>query len=149
VGASYGGYAALVGVTRTPDLYACAISYAGLSDLQKLIADDREFFGARSSTYKYLLKRIGDPVADKDQLEQTSPVNLADKIKVPVLLMHGDADANVPVEHSEMMNAAMLKAGKDVRFVRFKSEDHFMIEAATRTRVLQETEAFLFKAIGN
>ena len=63
--------------------------------------------------------------------------------------MHGEGDTTVPIEQSELMNSALKSAGKDVQFIRFEGEDHYLNLAGTRIRLLKETEAFLKKYIGN
>ncbi len=115
-GASYGGYAALMGAAKEPGLYRCAASYAGVTDLVKLL-DDLD----RTGSQEYNAPRIG---TDPEVLRQTSPVNLADKIKVPVLLGHGRGDAVVPVGHSEEMADALEDAGKRPRLKLYDAETH-------------------------
>ena len=66
VGGSYGGYSALAGAAFTPDLYKCAVSYSGVSDLSRMLRWERKRFGQKSSTYEYWLSRIGDPGRDTD-----------------------------------------------------------------------------------
>jgi dipeptidyl aminopeptidase/acylaminoacyl peptidase len=149
VGASYGGYAALAGAALTPDLYACAVSFAGVSDLPRAISAERARFGQDSGVVSFWISRIGSPYDDSEQLRATSPARHADQVKCPVLLMHGEGDTTVPIEQSELMNAALKSAGKQVEFIRFAGEDHYMNLADTRVRVLKETEAFLKKNIGN
>jgi dipeptidyl aminopeptidase/acylaminoacyl peptidase len=149
VGASYGGYATLAGAAFTPDLYACAVSIAGVSDLPRAIAAERARYGKDSGTVSFWISRIGSPYDDSDQLRATSPARHADQVKCPVLLMHGEGDTTVPIEQSELMESALKSAGKDVQFIRFPGEDHYLNLAETRIRVLKETEAFLRKNIGN
>jgi dipeptidyl aminopeptidase/acylaminoacyl peptidase len=149
VGASYGGYAALAGAALTPDLYACAVSFAGVSDLPRAISAERARYGQDSGTVSFWISRIGSPYDDSEQLRATSPARHANQVKCPVLLMHGEGDVTVPIEQSELMNAALKSAGKQVEFIRFAGEDHYLNLADTRIRVLKETEAFLKKNIGN
>ena len=149
VGASYGGYAALAGATLTPDLYACAVSFAGVSDLPRILSFDRRRAGGKdSSGYSFWISRIGSPYDDSDVLRATSPARHADQVKCPVLLMHGETDATVPIEQSELMESALKDAGKNVRFVRFPGEDHYFTFADTRIRMLKELESFLAANIG-
>lgn len=138
VGASYGGYAALMGAARTPDLYQCAISFAGVSDLPELLASQRWYTIAKVSEMQ-----IGNAREDREQLLATSPRLLADKIKIPVLLVHGAKDRSVPVEHSEMMDAALTRAGKAHRFIRQEDGDHFLSNYENRLQLFQEMEKFL------
>jgi dipeptidyl aminopeptidase/acylaminoacyl peptidase len=102
VGASYGGYAALMGVVKTPDVYKCAVSVAGVSNVFDLVKDNRAFW----RSYNVVDEQIGN---DNTELRAASPVNFADKIKVPVLLVHGDMDRQVDIKHSVQMHDALQK----------------------------------------
>jgi dipeptidyl aminopeptidase/acylaminoacyl peptidase len=148
VGGSYGGYAALAGAALTPDVYACAVSFAGISDLPKMLKEERARYGKDSQAVSFWISRIGSSFDDSEQLRATSPARQADKIKCPVLLMHGEGDTTVPIEQSEIMAGAMKSAGKQVEFIRFPGEDHHFNLADTRIRFLKETAAFLEKNIG-
>ena len=149
VGASYGGYAALEGAVSTPDLYACAVSFAGVSDLRKFLETRANDFGWRSWMIATWYRYIGDRSADKAKLDEASPALHADRVKCPVLLIHGASDVTVRIDQSEAMRDALLGKGKSVRFVRIDTENHYMELADTRIRFLRETEAFLAQNIGN
>jgi dipeptidyl aminopeptidase/acylaminoacyl peptidase len=142
-GASYGGYAALAGATLTPELYACVASLAGPSNLQKLLDYSHDKFG--STAENYWMARIGKDSAQRDAV---SPALHADRVTAPVLLLHSELDATVPIEQSEIMEKALRKAGKKVEFVRMPGDDHYMSLEQTRLRVLQEVEKFLAANIG-
>jgi dipeptidyl aminopeptidase/acylaminoacyl peptidase len=148
VGGSYGGYAALAGAALTPDVYACAVSFAGVSDLPKMLKEERTRYGKDSQAASFWISRIGSSFEDTDQLVATSPARQAVRIKCPVLLLHGEGDTTVPIEQSEFMADAMKSAGKQVEFIRFPGEDHYLNLADTRIRFLKETAAFLEKNIG-
>jgi dipeptidyl aminopeptidase/acylaminoacyl peptidase len=141
VGASYGGYAALAGVTLDAGVYRCAVSVAGLSDLRRF----REWTANYhlSSSERYWDRFMG--VTDKKgaSLEEISPLQHIAAVNVPVLLIHGRDDTVVPFEQSEIMVDAMKKAGKPVEFVTLKHEDHWLSTGATRLQMLQATAAFL------
>ncbi len=147
VGASYGGYAALAGAAFTPDLYACAASWAGVSDLPVAIHAEVSDFGTQSQVVSFWGSRIG--IDDMPKLLATSPDQHAGQVKCPVLLMHGEGDTTVRIEQSELMNDALAKAHKKVEFIRFPGEDHYMNAADTRIRMLKELERFLAANIGN
>jgi len=149
VGASYGGYAALAGAALTPDVYACAVSFAGVSTLHTMIGEERVRYGKDSQAVSFWISRIGSPYDDSEQLRATSPARHADQVRCPVLLLHGEGDTTVPIEQSEIMNDALKSAGKQVEFIRFPGEDHYFNLADTRIRFLTETEQFLKKNIGN
>jgi len=89
VGWSYGGYAALIGVVKEPQLYRCAVSIAGVSDLSQLARDDARFYGGRVETQESI-------ATDKALLQAESPVLHADRIKVPVLPVHGEHSLREP-----------------------------------------------------
>jgi dipeptidyl aminopeptidase/acylaminoacyl peptidase len=93
--------------------------------------------------------RIGSTDENWDQLAATSPARHADQVKCPVLLLHGDGDTNVPIEQSEIEEAALKSAGKNVQFVRLEGDDHYSKLGATRVRTLKEIESFLASNIGN
>ena len=149
VGASYGGYAALAGATFTPDLYACAVSFAGVSDLPGMLLSERTRNGNESVVTAFWKSRIGDSIDDAVQLAATSPAGHASQVKCPILLLHGDGDTTVSISQSETEEAALKAAGKSVRFVRLEGDDHYLRLAATRVQVLKEVEAFLAANIGN
>ena len=125
-GASYGGYAALIGGAQRPDLYKCVVSWAGISDLGAFMRFKRGglFVGERSPAYDYWVKAIGDPDADKARLDQASAVTYAATYGPPVLLIHGDSDTNVPPDQSREMERALKAAHRDVKLTLIKGEDH-------------------------
>lgn len=145
----YGGYAALAGATLSPDLYNCAISFEGVSNLEDMLGYFKKEFGIDFTNGSYWVVRIGDSFKDADRLNATSPVLHADRVKAPVLLLHCELDITVPISQSEMMAAALQKAGKKVEFVRIPGDDHYMTLESTRLRVLQEVEKFLAANIGS
>lgn len=148
VGASYGGYAALAGATLTPDLYRCALSVAGISDLDLFVRSGRVRLGVDSEAYGYMLDVIGDPDADAARLSATSPARLASAVKVPVLLMHGGSDSRVPIEQSRIMKSALTKAGKTVELIEVRDEDHSGWSEENARRQLEATARFLREHLG-
>lgn len=145
VGASYGGYAALAGAAFTPELYRCAVSIAGVSDLREMLVFQRVSEGGASAGYDYWKKSIGDPGEDRDRLLATSPRHHAAQVRAPVLLIHGLADDTVPVDQSRMMARALLEAGKQVTVREFAYAGHAMDLWSDRNEaeMLMEIEAFL------
>lgn len=136
VGGSYGGYAALMGVVKTPDFYRCAISVNGVSNVYDLVKDRRAFWLG----YNVVDEQIGN---DNAMLKSISPVNFADKIKAPVLLVHGTDDRQVEIKHSYEMRDALQKAKKDVTFVELPSEDHYLLNEANRIETFRAMDKFL------
>ncbi|MGH6889254.1 MAG: alpha/beta hydrolase family protein [Rhizomicrobium sp.] len=143
-GASYGGYMALAGATFSPDLYACAVSYAGPSDLNRLLYNGTTFESEAVSIWK---RRIGADI-DSRKLDSQSPANFADKVKIPILLVHSERDVTVPIEQSEIEEKALRRAGKQVEFVRLAGDDHYLEFADTRIELLKKLETFLAAHIG-
>jgi dipeptidyl aminopeptidase/acylaminoacyl peptidase len=141
VGSSYGGYAALAGAAFTPELYACAVSVNGVSDLPAMLGDVRRRGGDQSDVLSYWKEHIG-PATDP-RAAQRSPARAADAVRAPVLLLHGADDTVVPPSQSRLMAKALKEAGKPHRYVSLPGEDHWLSQAATRTRVLEEIEGFL------
>ncbi len=150
VGASYGGYAALAGATLTPELYKCAVSIAGISDLVALLDQERIAAGRGSMGYDYDLGAIGDPNADKNQLTAASPRRQAARVTGPILLIHGKDDGIVPVEQSRYMRDALQSAGRQVRLVEFDDEGHsfYLWELENRVKFYTELEGFLAAHLG-
>ncbi len=142
-GASYGGYAALMGAIVTPKLYRAAVSLAGVTDLREFISYVRSEDGSDAESYLYWLKAIGDPKVDQAAIEAISPRHRAHEINIPVLLMHGTADEIVPDKQSEIMKKALEKAGKSVRYIEFKGEAHSDWSTKNEIKQIEEAIAFL------
>lgn len=145
VGGSYGGYSALAGAAFTPDLYQCAFSYSGVSDLGRMLNWERKRFGAKSSTYALWKYRIGEP---GDEVDARSPVNSVDQITADIMLIHGKDDTVVDIEQSEVMAKALKKAGKPHELIKLKGEDHWLSTEKTRIAMLEELGGFLAKHLG-
>tara|TARA_B100000029_G_C17592898_1_gene963127 strand:+ start:901 stop:2838 length:1938 start_codon:yes stop_codon:yes gene_type:complete len=141
VGGSYGGYAALMGAA-TSDLYKCSVSFAGVSDLLYLLDDSRRYGG--EETLRIMLGN-----KSRQELKDTSPVNLANKIKIPVLLVQGDDDSRVLLKHGQKMRDAMEEAGVNYKYIEQEDSDHFLTLKRNRLQFFQETEKFLKNHIGN
>lgn len=146
VGASYGGYMALAGATFSPDLYQCAVSYAGVSDLAHDIYTGTTFESENISIWK---RRMGVGLKGSPDLDDQSPAMHADQVKIPILLIHSEKDVTVPIEQSEIEEKALKRAGKNVEFVRLAGDDHYLELADARIRMLKELDRFLAAHIGN
>lgn len=144
VGASYGGYAALAGATLTPDRYRCAVSVAGVSDLSQMLLDaERRTGGDDTMLSDWWRQSIGDREEDRASVRAASPINAVEHVRAPILLIHGTDDTVVPIEQSRRMLRALQGAGKDVRFVELRGDDHWLSDAPTRIQMLREVETFL------
>lgn len=142
-GASYGGYAALMGTIVTPDLYRAAVSRAGPGNLVDMLNFVRREDGEDAATYQYWLKSLGDPKLDRAALEAASPELRAREVPVPVLLMHGTEDGIVPVRQSRDMKKALEKAGKPVEYVEFEGQRHNGWRTEDEIRQIEQAIAFL------
>jgi dipeptidyl aminopeptidase/acylaminoacyl peptidase len=105
-GGSYGGYASLMAVAKEPDLYKCAVGYAGIYDLDMMY--HKGDISERESGKRYLRRTIG---TDEAQLHARSPALLAERIKVPVILAAGLKDERAPPEQTAAMRDALKAAG--------------------------------------
>ena len=125
MGTSYGGYAALMGAVRRPDLYRAAISICGVGDLPDMMAwENREDDTPGKQIYSFWTKRIGDPATAGATLEAASPRRRAGEIVCPVLLVHGVDDRIVPVIQSRRMRDALRDAGKTVDLIEVADAGH-------------------------
>jgi dipeptidyl aminopeptidase/acylaminoacyl peptidase len=140
VGASYGGYAAIAGVTLDPGVYRCAVSVGGISDLRRMLQDVNSFADRERRYWNRFMGVTGpsDPL-----LQKLSPVKHVEVITAPVLLVHGTDDTVVSPEQSTLMFDAMKHAKKDVELVTLKKEDHWLSHGDTRLQMLQSSVAFL------
>jgi dipeptidyl aminopeptidase/acylaminoacyl peptidase len=141
-GASYGGYAAMMATTKTPDLYSCAVSFAGVSDLRELARNKRRFFGGDL----VVEKQFGD--SSKDLISR-SPISYVDNIKTPILLMHGTEDRSVSVNQSRKFVEELLAQNKVHKYVEFEYGDHYLSIAQNRSQFFAELDAFLTQHLGS
>lgn len=137
VGASYGGYAAMWGIAKDPDLYKCAISIAGVSNIRRDVND----FGG--TLQENLFKSQWQAMAP--DFDAISPIKAVARIKTPLLLIHGKKDVTVDSSQSEKMYAAMKNAGKTVEIVPLPLADHHFTREEDRLKLLTAMEAFLAK----
>jgi esterase/lipase len=143
VGASYGGYAALAGVTLDPGVYRCAISIAGISDLARMLRWENRGGVENPEVTRYWDRFWGVSGSMDPLLNTISPIKHVDAVKVPVLLIHGRDDTVVPFEQSQIMFDALKDNKKEVELVTLKKEDHWLSRGETRLQMLEATVAFL------
>ena len=141
-GASYGGYAALMGVVREPELYRCASGYVGVYDLAMM--HEKGDIQERESGATYLREWIGEG----ESLDGKSPVALAQRIKVPVLLAAGGEDERAPIVHTRRMEKALRDAGVPVETRYYDSEGHGFYTLKHRQEYFAQLLAFLGKHLG-
>ena len=146
-GGSYGGYAAMQALVKTPDLFQCGINYVGVTDLQ-LFHSVTWSDSSDSDFNRYLLPiMVGDADRDKAQLRATSPAQNADKIKMPVFMAYGGEDRRVPIIHGERMRDALEKLGKPFEWMVKSDEGHGYTKLENRVEFYTRFEAFLKKSL--
>jgi dipeptidyl aminopeptidase/acylaminoacyl peptidase len=142
-GASYGGYATMMGLAKTPDLYRCGINYVGVTDIPLFLTMTWADY-AQSDFVDYDAKvMVGDLQRDAKRLSETSPVNLAGRIKAPVLMAYGAADVRVPIEHGTRMKDALDKAGAKYEWMVMEGEGHGFRDPENQKAFYTAMEKFL------
>jgi len=142
-GGSYGGYAALAGVSLQKGIYNCAVSISGLSNLKTFLDYRRERVGFDGDSYSMLYwKRF---MGDDSRLAEISPINHVADITAPVMLIHGKDDVVVPFDQSQQIYDALKRAGKDVELVATDHEDHWLSREPSRVQTLEAMMGFLLK----
>ena len=137
VGASYGGYAALMEAANNPDLYQCVVSFAGVTDLPYLVSSSRKFVN-----YDVVKEQIG---SDRKSLLQRSPIARADEIDIPVLLVQGTKDRRVLLNHGKKMYKKLKAAGKNVTYIEQEGGNHYLSDEIHRMEFFTEMDKFLAK----
>ncbi len=141
MGGSYGGYAALAGVTLQQGLYRCAVSFAGVADLQMYYNDRMRVTDSNRTTFRAFQKEIG---AGRN-LQEVSPVRFAERADAPILLIHGKDDTVVYYRQSDAMADALRRANKPFEFVSLPGGDHWLTTSETRLAMLQAAMTFIEK----
>lgn len=139
VGWSYGGYAALQSAVLDPDLFKAIVAIAPVTDLETLRAESLNFTN-------YL--QVSEFIGKGPHVAEGSPAQNAARIKAPVLLFHGDLDANVGIGESRLMERKLRDAGRKAELVEFKGLDHQLDDSAARTEMLTKADAFLKASLG-
>lgn len=142
-GASYGGYATLMGLVRHPSLYRCGVAWVAVTDPRLMFAFSWENDIAEASKRYALREMIGDPDKDAAMLAAAAPVTQAARIKVPVLLAFGETDRRVPIEHGIRMRDALRAAGNAPEWVSYPDEGHGWLRIESRLDFAQRVERFL------
>ena len=128
-GASYGGYATLMGLIRYPELYRCGFEWVGVTDIDLMYSIQWSDFSENWKDYGMPVM-VGDRVKDAEQLAATSPLKLAARLKQPLLMAYGGEDRRVPIDHGLKMRDALRPHNKNVEWITYPSEGHgWMLEA--------------------
>ncbi|CDG81165.1 alpha/beta hydrolase family protein [Janthinobacterium agaricidamnosum] len=149
-GASYGGYATLMGLVNDPHLYRCGINWLGVTDIGLMYSGHWSFASDLSEEWKQygMPELIGDPVKDAEQFKATSPVQQAARIKQPLLLAYGAADRRVPLYHGKKFRDAIKATNQDVEWVVYDEEGHGWTLPKNRIDFWSRVEKFLARNIG-
>ena len=139
LGWSYGGYAALQSAVLDPNLYRAIVAIAPVTDLNALREEARGWTSFRL---------MSDFIGSGPHVREGSPAHNARAIRVPVLLFHGDHDANANVRHSRLMRDRLGDAGRPAELVIFPGLDHYLEDSEARTQLLRRSDAFLRRALG-
>ena len=143
VGASFGGYAAMMSLVKEPRLYECGVSLNGVSDLISLIKNVRRYIGGT-----YYTRHIGHLASDSDALRQGSPINGVKKVQVPLMLVHSDRDRVVPPRQTRKMAKALTRAQKSVQTLELPQGDHFLSRQDNRKAFSEALLSFLAEHLG-
>ena len=144
-GGSYGGYAALVGATFTPDLFRCAVDIVGPSNLITLIKSIPPYWKPLIAVFH---ERVGNPETEKEFLESRSPLLRVDQIKIPLLIAQGANDPRVKQAEAEQIVAAMEEKGIEHEYLLFPDEGHGFAKPENRLKFYAAAERFLAKHLG-
>lgn len=145
VGTSYGGYAALMGAIKTPDLFKCAVSLNGVTHLTRQIGHFQESIEDYNGAWEeFLFRRIGHPEQDKDSLDAHSPALHANRITIPVMIVAGKEDETVPYKQAKLMVSALKEARVEHEFLALEDAGHdWFYYLDDRARVLAAVQEFL------
>ncbi len=144
-GGSYGGYAALVGATFTPDLFCCAVDIVGPSNLITLIKTIPPYWSTFLATFH---KRVGNPDTEEEFLKSRSPLFRVDQIKIPMLIAQGANDPRVKQAESEQIVEAMKSKGISYEYMLFPDEGHGFAKPENRLKFYAAAEKFLARYLG-
>ena len=143
-GGSYGGYAAMMGAVREPDLYKCVIAYVGVYDLELMF--EKGDIPTRRTGLVYLRQAVGE---DKEDLRSRSPVHNLDKLKAPVFIVHGGEDFRVDIAHAHKLRKGLEELGKPYEWMVKVNEGHGFYKPENRLELFERMLAFLDDHIGD
>ena len=144
-GGSYGGYAALVGASFTPDVFACAVDLVGPSSLRTLLASIPPYW---EPMLRMFVQRVGDPETEPEFLDSRSPLYRVDAIRCPLLIAQGANDPRVKQAESEQIVAALRERGTPVEYLLFEDEGHGFARPENRLTFYRAAERFLAEHLG-
>jgi len=137
MGRSYGGYLTLAALTTFPDLFAVGIDVCGMSNFATFYEHTEPWIAAAA------VSKYGDPVADRELLADLSPITRIDRLRTPLMIVHGENDSNVPVIEAEQVVRALQERGVPHRYLLFPGEGHELLHRSSRADYLRETVDWL------
>ena len=137
MGRSYGGYLTLAALVTYPELFAVGVDVCGMSDFATFYQHTEPWIAAAA------VSKYGDPVADADLLRDLSPITRIDRLRAPLLLVHGENDTNVPVIEARQVARALAARGVKHRFLLFPDEGHELLHRSSRAEYLRATVDWL------
>ena len=146
-GASYGGYATMMGLVNDPDLYKCGVNWVGVADMEMMYTVSWSDISSVVKRYG-MPQLIGDPEKERDEMAKYSPLQQASRIKQPVLLAYGGADRRVPIVHGTRLKAALERTNPNVEWIEYTEEGHGWGLVKNRVDFWTHVEKFLQKNIG-
>ena len=141
-GASYGGYAAMWGLVKTPELYRCGVTLSGVSDIGYMLTDWSDSNGDKM-TRELMRLTVGDRKRQQAQFDAVSPLKHAARIQAPVFIAHGEEDVRVPFSHATKLKSALSRAGKNHEWLALPLEGHSLHYLASQHRFYDQLLKFL------
>ncbi|MFI5936356.1 S9 family peptidase [Actinoplanes sp. NPDC051494] len=142
MGRSYGGYLTLAALTTYPEMFAVGIDVCGMSNFATFYEHTEPWIAAAA------VSKYGDPVADAELLRDLSPITHIDRLRTPLLVVHGENDSNVPVIEAEQVVKALAERGVEHRYLLFPGEGHELLHRSSRAEYLRETVGWLTRHLG-
>ncbi len=146
-GASYGGFATLAGLAFTPELYAAGVSVVGPSNIISLVESFPAYWAPGLARWH---RRVGDPddPEERQRLKEQSPFFSAERIRAPLMVVHGANDPRVVQAESDQIVVALREAGHDVEYLIARDEGHGFVDETNRLAFMAGMEEFLARHIG-
>jgi dipeptidyl aminopeptidase/acylaminoacyl peptidase len=142
MGRSYGGYLTLAALVWHPDLFAVGVDVCGMADFETFYQNTEPWIAAAA------ISKYGDPSLDAPLLRDLSPIHRIDRLRAPLLVVHGDEDTNVPVEEAEQVVAALAARGIPHQYLLFPGEGHELLETENRVTFVQATVGWTAQHLG-
>jgi dipeptidyl aminopeptidase/acylaminoacyl peptidase len=146
-GASYGGYATLMGLVNDPELFKCGLDWVGVTDFDLLYSPAWGSMSTEAREYG-MPRMLGDLEKDAERFAKTSPLVQAARIKQPLMLAYGGNDGRVPVQHGVKFRDAVTKTNSNVEWIEYKDEGHGWVRPSTNIDFWTRVEKFLARNIG-